>query len=234
MIPYGEFRGHPAKRPAMSRGSLVPTAVFVSGNGTNLQAVLDATRAGRLPLDIKLVVCDTPQARALDRAASADVPTAVLTWLRGSESRAEYARRLASTVESSGVRLILLLGWMHVLAPEFLEADFDGILNLHPSFLPDDPSADEVALPDGTRSPVFRGAHAVRDAIAANVTMTGATLIEITPAVDRGRVLSRRELALRADDDEASASARLQPIEHEVVIDGVTAWLRAKGLAAVS
>lgn len=218
----------------MPRGPLVPTAVFASGNGTNLQAVLDATRAGRLPLDIKIVVCDTPKARALERAVAAGVSTAVLTWLRGSESRAEYGLRLASTVKASGARLIVLLGWMHVLAPEFLDAGFDGILNLHPSYLPDDPSADEVLLPDGTRSPVFRGAHAVRDAIAAKVPMTGATLIEITPAVDRGRVLSRREFALRPDDDEASALERLHPVEHEVVIDGIAAWMRAKGVAAVS
>lgn len=218
----------------MPRGPLVPTAVFVSGNGTNLQAVLDATRAGRLPLDIRLVVCDTPQANALERAVSAGVPTDVLTWLRPSESRSEYALRLASTVRASGARLILLLGWMHVLAREFLDAGFDGILNLHPSYLPDDPSADEVTLPDGTHSPVFRGAHALRDAIAAKARMTGATLIEITPAVDRGRVLARKQFALRPDDDEASALARLHPIEHEVVIEGITAWLRAKGLAAAS
>jgi len=64
--------------------------------------------------------------------------------------------------------------------------------------------------------------------------MTRTTLIEITPAVDRGRVLARREFALRSDDDEASALARLHPLEHEVVIDGIAAWLRAKGLAAIS
>lgn len=218
----------------MPRGPLVPTAVFVSGNGTNLQAVLDATRDGRLPLDIRLVVCDTPGARALERAVSAGVSTAALTWLRTSESRGEYATRLATTVRESGARLVLLLGWMHVLAREFLDAGFAGILNLHPSYLPDDPSADVVTLPDGTTSKVFRGAHAIRDAIAAGVPVTGATLIEITPHVDRGRVLARRTFALRPDDDESSALARLHPIEHEVVIEGITSWLRANGAPAVS
>ena len=213
----------------MPRGPLVPTAVFVSGNGTNLQAVLDAARADRLPLDIRLVVCDSPGARALERAVSAGVPTAVLAWLRPAESRSEYATRLATTVRESGARLVLLLGWMHVLAREFLDAGFDGVLNLHPSYLPDDPSADTVTLPDGSTSKVFRGAHAVRDAIAARVPVTGATLIEITPHVDRGRVLARQTFALRPDDDEASALARLHPVEHQVVIEGIEAWLRAKG-----
>ena len=95
MISDGEFRALAAKPPAMPRGPLVPTAVFVSGNGTNLQAVLDATRAGRLPLDIKLVVCDTPQARAIERAVSAGVPTDILTWLRTRAAPANHARRLS-------------------------------------------------------------------------------------------------------------------------------------------
>ena len=218
----------------MPRGPFVPTAIFVSGNGTNLQAVIDAVRAGRLPLDLRLVICDSPGARALERAVSAGISTAVLPWLRPAETRGQYGQRLAATVRDSGARLVLLLGWMHVLAPEFLAAGFDGILNLHPSYLPDDPAADVVMLPDGSTSHVFRGAHALRDAIEARVPMTGATLIEITPQVDRGRVLARRTFPLRPGDDEASALARLHPVEHEVVIAGIEAWLRAKGVAAVS
>src|SRR5215472_5267236 len=121
-----EFRELAAKPPAMPGGPLVPTAVFVSGNGTNLQAVIDATRAGRIPLDIRLVVSDSPTAFALERARRAAIATTTLTWERGDETRAHYALRLASAVLESGARLVLLLGWMHVLAHEFLEAGFDG------------------------------------------------------------------------------------------------------------
>lgn len=218
----------------MPGGPLVPTAVFVSGSGTNLQAVIDATRAGRIPLDIRLVVSDSPTAFALERARRATIATAILTWARGDETRAEYARRLARAVRASGARLVLLLGWMHVLAREFLEAGFDGVLNLHPAYLPDDPAADEVTLPDGTRSPVFRGAHALRDAIAAGATVTGATLIEITPLVDRGAVLARKMFQLRPHDDEASALERLHAVEHAVVLEGVHAWLQTKGLTTAT
>src|SRR5207302_8829565 len=126
----------------MPPSPLVPSAIFVSGHGTNLQAVIDAARAGRLPLDLRLVVSNVPEAYALERAREAGIPTAIVPWLRGLESRGEYAKRLARVVLASGARLVLLLGWMHVLAKEFLEAGFEGVLNLHPSYLPDDPGAD--------------------------------------------------------------------------------------------
>jgi len=82
-------------------------------------------RAGKLPLDVKLVVSNSPAARALERARAAGDATSVLEWRRSSETRAEYATRLAGAVRASGARLVLLLGWMHVLSREFLDAGFD-------------------------------------------------------------------------------------------------------------
>lgn len=202
-----------------------PTAILASGSGTNLQAVLDQANAGTLPLDIRLVVSDRSDAYALERARMADVATLMMTFSPRSESRARYSRELAAAVKASGAQLVLLLGWMLVLTPEFFEAGFAGVLNLHPSFLPDDPSADQVTLPDGSSSRVFRGAHALRDAIEAGVRTTGATLIEVTPAVDRGPVLARRTFELRPGDTVESGLERLHLVEQEVVRDGVLAWL---------
>jgi phosphoribosylglycinamide formyltransferase 1 len=209
----------------------IPAAVLASGSGTNLQAVIDASRSGALPLDIRIVISDNPSAFALQRAANAGIPSEVLVWARAGESRGDYGLRLAERVRASGARLVLLLGWMHVLAPTFLNAGFDGVLNLHPAFLPDDPSADSVRLPDGTTTPVFRGAHALRDALAAGVTCTGATLIEITSEVDRGPVLARRTCALRPGDTESTSLERLHAVEREVVRDGVLAWIERHAAA---
>jgi phosphoribosylglycinamide formyltransferase 1 len=207
--------------------SSTPTAcaIFISGNGTNLQAVIDSAKSGELPLDVRLVVSDNAEAYGLVRAKRAAIPTAVEVWRRDLETRSAYGLRLAKRVEESGARLVLLLGWMHVLAREFLEAGFDGVLNLHPAYLPDDPQADTVTLPDGSASEVFRGAHALRDAIAAGASMTGASLIEVTPAIDRGPVLARRAMRLQPDDGEEAALARLHQIEQEVVREGVLAWI---------
>jgi phosphoribosylglycinamide formyltransferase-1 len=189
--------------------------------------VLDRARTGVLPLDVRLVISNRADALAVERARRAGVEAKVMPYRREAQTRAEYARDLAAAVRHSGARLVLLLGWMHVLAPEFLEAGFDGVLNLHPAYMPEDPASDEVMLPDGSVTHVYRGAHALRDALRAGVRTTGASLIEITPDVDRGPVLSRRAFALRADDTEESALARLHPVEQEVVQEGVLKWLAA-------
>jgi len=206
----------------------IPTAVLASGNGTNLQAVIDAVAAKALPLELRVVASNNERAPALERARRAGIATLVMPYRRDAQSRADYGLRLARELRSRGVRLVLLLGWMHVLAPEFLDAGFEAILNLHPGYLPDNPADDTVALPDGTRSKVFRGARALRDAIEERVTMTGATLMRITTEVDRGPVLARRTLELLPDDDERSALERLHPIEQQVVRDGILAWLESR------
>jgi phosphoribosylglycinamide formyltransferase-1 len=203
----------------------LPTAVFVSGTGTNLESLIDMVRSGSLPLDIRLVVSDNPHAYALKRAQLAGIPTVVMAFDRSAEDRSAYASRLASAVRAKGVRLVLLLGWMHVLARPFLEAGFEAVLNLHPAYLPEDPSADHVTFPDGTRTPAFRGAHALRDAIAAGVACTGASLIEITHLVDRGALLARKPMMLRPDEDEAAALERLHAVEREVVREGIERWI---------
>jgi phosphoribosylglycinamide formyltransferase-1 len=206
----------------------MPTAVLASGNGTNLQAVIDAVAAGILPLDLRVVISNDPDAFAIERAVRAGIAVAVLPFRRHEEPRAAYAQRLARVLQEAGARLVLLLGWMHVLAPDFLEAGFAGVLNLHPSYLPQDPSADRVTFPDGSELRAFRGPHALRDALKAGVAQTGASLIEITSLVDRGPVLARKALHLRPDDDEASALERLHIVEQEVVREGILRWLEGR------
>jgi phosphoribosylglycinamide formyltransferase 1 len=219
---------------APERASSLPpieTAVFVSGSGTNLQALIDMVRAGTLPLDIRLVVSNTPQAYAIERARLAGIPTAVMEFDKRAEDRSAYALRLAGLVRAKGIRLVLLLGWMHVLARAFLDAGFDGVLNLHPAYLPEDPAADSVSFPDGTKTPAFRGAHALRDALAARVPCTGASLIEITHLVDRGAVLARKPMILRPGEEEPAALERLHAVEREVVREGIEHWIAQRSRA---
>jgi phosphoribosylglycinamide formyltransferase 1 len=218
-------------RPIPHHRRRIRTAVLASGNGSNLDAVVAAAREEILPLELRLVVSNNAQAFALERAAKAGIPTAVLEFNKHVENRSDYARRLASVLQTSGASLILLLGWMHVLAPEFLNAGFDGILNLHPAYLPEDPSADVVVFPDGTETAVFRGAHALRDALAARVPYTGATLIQITSQVDRGPVLARKPMSLSPHEDETIALGRLHEVEREVVREGILRWIGQRRLA---
>ncbi|MDQ6766204.1 MAG: hypothetical protein M3Z41_00095 [Candidatus Eremiobacteraeota bacterium] len=220
-----------ATRQRADETAPVATAIFVSGSGTNLQAVVDAVAARSLPLDVKLVVSNKSQALALERARRAGIPVAVVEFDKRREDRAAYAVRLAEVVRASGARLVLMLGWMHVLAREFLDAGFESVLNLHPAYLPEDPTADIVTFPDGTQTPVFRGANALRDALAAQVPCTGASLIEITHHVDRGPLLARKPMQLLPGESEAAALDRLHAIEREVVREGLQRWIERRSKA---
>ena len=214
---------------ASPSGRRIQTAIFVSGAGTNLQHVIDLAAKGALPLDVRLVVSTARDAFAIERASRSGIPVLIAPFDRHAESRAAYGARLAADARALNIELVLLLGWMHVLDASFVTAGFAGILNLHPAFLPDDPLVDDVALPDGSVIPAFRGAHALRDALTYGARMTGATLIQITADVDRGPVLARRTCPLLPGDDESKALERLHDVEREVVAEGVSAWLAAAG-----
>ncbi len=200
------------------------TVVMASGNGTNLQAVIDAAASGVLPVDVSGVVCNDPDAHAIERARRAGVRSVrVMPWRRKEESRADYDARLLEAVASERPELVLLLGWMHLLADSFVRA-FPETLNLHPAFLPLDFAHDEVVTPDGTSMPAFRGPHAVRDALAAASRWSGATVHRVTPATDRGPVMARKPLRIEAGEDEAGVMNRLHQLERRVVAAAIVRW----------
>jgi phosphoribosylglycinamide formyltransferase 1 len=198
--------------------------VMASGNGSNFQAVVDAARTGTLPLDKLTLLSDNLGAHALVRARDAGIPSHALTWNRGDESRDEYDQRLLAAATAQRPDLILLLGWMHLLANSFVRA-FPDLLNLHPAFLPLDPRQDDVVLPDGTRMPAFRGAHAVRDALAVSSQWVGATLHRVTTSTDRGPVMTRKPLRVEPGEEEAHLMERVHDVERGIVRAGIMRWL---------
>ncbi|MGC1379508.1 MAG: formyltransferase family protein, partial [Candidatus Baltobacteraceae bacterium] len=205
-------------------GSTARIVVMASGNGSNLQAVLDAVQSGALPLDVGAVVCNDPRAYALERARNAGVDARVIAWNRDAESRGAYDERLLEAVASAKPELVMLLGWMHLLDNLFVSA-FPQTINLHPAFLPLDPASDEVTMPDGTRIAAFRGPHAVRDALAASSRWVGATVHRVTPATDRGAVLVRKPLRVKEGESDADLMERVHAIEHPLVIAAIRRWL---------
>jgi phosphoribosylglycinamide formyltransferase-1 len=198
-------------------------AVLASGNGTNFQAVVDAARAGTLLLDVARLIVNRADAYALRRAAAAGIPANTVVWDRRAESRTAFDARLIAEVERSEPELVLLLGWMHVLPAAFLDR-FRELLNIHPAFLPIDPSADTVTMPDGEVIPAFRGAHAVDDALSAGVGWTGATAHRVDLATDRGEVLMRAPLRLAARETKDAVMERLHPLEHRVLTGAIRRW----------
>jgi phosphoribosylglycinamide formyltransferase-1 len=194
--------------------------VMASGNGSNLQAVLDACASGRVTSTIAGVVVNRAAAYAIERARAAHVPVRIVAWERANEGRTAYDGRLCDAVRELDPEVVVLLGWMHLLDERFVRA-FPRIINLHPAFLPLDFSADDVELPDATRIPAFRGAHAIRDAVAAGCAWAGATVHDVTPDTDRGPVVVRMPVRLDAPCDEASALARIRPLEHRLVVSAL-------------
>jgi phosphoribosylglycinamide formyltransferase 1 len=198
--------------------------VLASGNGSNFQAVVDATRGTERPLPIEVVglVANRRSAFAVERAAQAGVPAQVLVWDRAT-ARATYDETLMNALEDLRPDLVLLLGWMHVLPPAFVER-FPNALNLHPAFLPLDPQRDEVTMPDGSSMPAFRGAHAVDDAFALGVQWGGASVHRLGAAVDRGEILARAPLRIEPGEPKHAFVERLHALEHSVLATAIRRW----------
>ncbi len=199
------------------------TTILASGSGTNAQNVFDRVGDGRLPLDIRSVVTNSSTAQVIERAERARVAVHQIVWDRGTEARAAYDARVSAAVASAQPDLVLLLGWMHVLPPAFIER-FPEILNVHPAFLPFDPRADEVVMPDGTSLPAFRGAHAVRDALIARAAWTGASVHRVTDETDRGDIVVRTPLRLTGLTNPYDVIEMLRPIEHAAVTAAIRRW----------
>ena len=175
--------------------------VLASGEGTNLQALLASVH--RREVEIVAVASDKPQARALERAATADVPTAVF-------QRADYPDRvardaaMASWLESCGVELVVLAGYMAILDPGFLARFPDRVVNVHPALLP-----------------AFTGIGAIEQALDYGVKVFGVTVHLVDEGVDTGPIIFQRAIELPEATDADEVHAALRPLEHELLPEAV-------------
>jgi len=190
-------------------------AVLCSGEGTNLQAILTAIRRRRLRAKVSIVISDQPQARALERARLAQTPFVHLSP-RAYPSRAAYDVALARVVQRAGAQWVILAGFRRILSPAFVRRFPLRILNVHPALLP-----------------AFRGLHAVRDALAYGVTVTGVTVHFVDTAVDHGPIVTQAPVVVKPGDTEATLLARVHRVEHQlyprVLHWAVTGRLRVQG-----
>jgi phosphoribosylglycinamide formyltransferase-1 len=196
-------------------------AVLASGSGTNLQALLDATRCGEVAAEVVVVVSDRAGSGALCRGAEAGVATVLLPLAdrRNEAARAFYDRQLVEVVAAFSPDLVVLAGWMLILSPVFLERYPGRILNVHPALLPDGVGG-EVRTSQGTL-PALRGRRVVRDALRERLPVTGASVHYVTHDVDSGPVILREEVLVLPDDDEACLHARIKTVEHRLLPQAV-------------
>lgn len=192
--------------------------VLLSGSGSNLQALIDAIERHELPgVEIALVVSNNIDAYGLERALRHHLQTMRLPW----QDRAESEARLATWLQLYRVDLVVLAGWMRILSASFLSQFPRRVINIHPALMPDDGAGSTYTTSDGTTIPVFRGMHAVRQALDAGVKVTGSSVHFVTPEVDAGPVICREEVAIREGDTEESLHERLKVVEHRLIVEAV-------------
>ena len=204
-------------------GTRFRATILASGAGTNARSVIERARAASLPLDVTAVIANDAAAGALDAARAHGVDAISVVWDRAAEPRAAYDARVIEAVERTQPELVLLLGWMHLLPAAFI-ARFPQTINLHPSFLPLDPTADDVVAPDGSVLPALRGAHALRDTLRLGLSWTGATVHAITAATDRGAVLVRVPVLVGDAVTEDALREKLRPVEFATVAAAIRRW----------
>ena len=164
--------------------------VLVSGEGTNLQALIDDA------LPISCVASNKKGVRALERAADAGIPTATFE-LGDYDSRRDRDAAMADWLGEHGVSLVVLAGYMHLLTPEFLARFPDRVVNVHPSLLP-----------------AFPGTRAIDDALAAGVETTGVTVHVVDDGIDTGPILRQEPVPVEPRD---TLVERIHKVEHRLL-----------------
>jgi len=176
------------------------TCVLVSGTGSNLQALIDACRSGKLNIKISHVISNVATARGLVRAENAGIPTSILE--HGAFARRDdFDHALALLMAVSEPQLIVLAGFMRIIGPQVLQPFAGKMINLHPSLLP-----------------LYRGTETYRRAIEAGDRTHGSSIHFVTGELDGGPVISQVVIPILENDDAQSLAARLAPMEHRLLV----------------
>lgn len=185
-------------------------AIFVSGNGTNMENILQNIRDGKIPAEATLVVSDNSQAYALKRAEKFNVECAVIDRKRF-DSKKSFEAEIRRHLEREKIDLILLAGFMKILSSSFVKTYRGRILNIHPALLPN-----------------FRGAQAIRDAWEAKARVTGVTVHFVDEGVDTGPIILQRQVAIEEKDTLETLEKKVHAVEYELYPEAINLVLKGK------
>lgn len=178
--------------------SKAKVGVLISGNGSNLQALIDACKDPAYPAEITAVISNKDDAYGINRASEAGIATHVINH-KDYKTREAFDEAVQQMLKRHNVEIVCLAGFMRLLSPWFVR-QWDGrMLNIHPSLLPK-----------------FKGAHAIRDALAAGEKVTGCTVHFVVPEVDSGPVILQAEVPILKNDTEQSLAERIHVEEHKI------------------
>jgi phosphoribosylglycinamide formyltransferase-1 len=187
----------------MPREVKTKIAILISGRGSNMLALADAIREGRVPeTEIAVDISDKPNAAGLAHAESQNVTTAVVE--RRGRSRDEHDRELVTVLQEHRVDFVCLAGYMRLLSSHFLSTFQNRILNIHPSLLP-----------------AFPGLDAQRQALEHGVKFTGCTVHFVDETLDGGPIIAQRIVPVLDDDTEETLSTRILEEEHKLYAEAL-------------
>lgn len=182
--------------------------ILISGRGSNMLALAEAVRAGRLPgAEIVVVISDHADAAGLARAAERGLETQAIE--RRGRTRVEHDAEIIEALRERGVELVCLAGYMRLLSPQFIEAFRGRIVNIHPSLLPS-----------------FPGLDAQQQALLYGVKWTGCTVHFVDETLDGGPIIAQRVVPVHDDDTMETLSARILDEEHQLYAQALACLVR--------
>ena len=174
-----------------------PVAVLISGRGSNMQALIDATQAESFPARIVLVISNVEDAGGLARASAAGIAT--LTIPHKGKSREAFDAELDAALRTAGAEIVCLAGFMRILSDGFARAWEGKLLNIHPSLLP-----------------AFKGTQVHEQALAAGVRVSGCTVHFVVPELDAGPIIAQEAVSVLTGDTPDMLAARILKAEHRL------------------
>ena len=173
-------------------------AILASGNGSNFQAIIDASVRGELPnANIKLLIVNQKGAYAIERAKKHNIPYYLIE--SKNKKRNKFDLEILSTLKENRIDIVVLAGFMRILSPHFVKEYRNKIINIHPSLLP-----------------LFPGAHAHRDAIQAGATKSGCTVHFVDEGIDTGPIILQESVNIDKEDTEETLAMKVLPLEHRI------------------
>lgn len=185
-------------------------AVFCSGNGSNFQAIADSVIAGQIQAKIALLVCDNPQAFALERAKKLSIKV-LLIERKNFSSKDEFEAEIIKNLEKENIELICLAGYMRLVGAKFVQRYQNKILNIHPALLPS-----------------FKGTHGIKDALDYGVKVTGVTVHFVDAQMDHGPIILQQAVEIQDQDTEQTLASRIHQVEHLLYPQAVKLFAEGK------
>jgi len=178
-------------------------AIFASGNGSNFAALIRAVRQRKVKASFVILVCDQPEAFVVERAKKAKV-VVILVKREDFARREDFEAAIIQRLKYYKIDLIALAGFMRMLSPGFVKLYRNRIINIHPSLLP-----------------AFKGAHAIRDALAAKVDFTGVSVHFVDNQMDHGALILQKKIKIISTDTLDSLEKRIHALEHKLYPEAI-------------